>query len=72
MPTPMSPTGWREPRPIDSLLPELRRCLAGGTAAMLQAMLGAGKTTPMPLALLEELWRAGLPLLCPLPGGPSP
>ena len=59
MPTKTPACGWGEPRPIDSLLPELRRCLAGGPAAVLQAAPGAGKTTRVPLALLHEPWLAG-------------
>jgi hypothetical protein len=59
MPTKTPDCGWGEPRPIDSLLPELRRCLAGGPAAVLLAAPGAGKTTRVPLALLHEPWLAG-------------
>ncbi|MCP4689860.1 MAG: ATP-dependent helicase HrpB, partial [Desulfobacterales bacterium] len=42
--------------PIESALPELRRALAGGRSAVLQAPPGAGKTTIVPLALLGEPW----------------
>src|SRR5262245_15888041 len=42
--------------PIDPLLPVLRQTLATGPAAVLQAAPGAGKTTRVPLALLEEPW----------------
>jgi ATP-dependent helicase HrpB len=42
--------------PIDALLPDLRRTLAGAPAAVLQAPPGAGKTTRVPLALLDEEW----------------
>jgi len=45
--------------PIDDVLPELRTALRRGTAAVLQAPPGAGKTTRVPLALLDEPWLAG-------------
>lgn len=41
------------------MLPELRRVLRAGTSAVLQAPPGAGKTTRVPLALLDETWLAG-------------
>lgn len=45
--------------PIDLVLPELRTRLATSAAAVLQAPPGAGKTTVVPLALLDEAWLAG-------------
>jgi ATP-dependent helicase HrpB len=45
--------------PIESALPELRAALASDGAAVLQAPPGAGKTTRVPLALLDEPWLAG-------------
>ena len=42
--------------PIDALLPDLRRNLAGTPSAVLQAPPGAGKTTRVPLALLDAEW----------------
>ncbi|MFN3077564.1 MAG: ATP-dependent helicase HrpB [Alphaproteobacteria bacterium] len=45
--------------PIETVLPLLRRALAGSRAAVLEAPPGAGKTTRVPLALLEEPWLAG-------------
>src|ERR1700741_2363777 len=45
-----------ESLPIDALLPALRQTLVTGPAAVLQAAPGAGKTTRVPLALLEEAW----------------
>lgn len=45
--------------PIDDILPELKCALAGREAAVLQAPPGAGKTTRVPLALLDEPWLAG-------------
>jgi ATP-dependent helicase HrpB len=45
--------------PIESALPALRSALRAHTAAVLQAPPGAGKTTRVPLALLDEPWLAG-------------
>ncbi|MEX0730937.1 MAG: ATP-dependent helicase HrpB [Aquisalimonadaceae bacterium] len=45
--------------PIDTVLPELLSALTGGTAAVLQAPPGAGKTTRVPLALLDSPWLQG-------------
>jgi ATP-dependent helicase HrpB len=45
--------------PIEPVLPALRDALRGGTAAVLQAPPGAGKTTLVPLALLDEPWLGG-------------
>lgn len=45
--------------PIDELLPALRAALAGGRSAVVQAPPGAGKTTRVPLALLDEPWLEG-------------
>jgi len=45
--------------PIEEALPELRRTLAQQSAVVLQAPPGAGKTTLVPLALLDEPWLAG-------------
>ena len=42
--------------PIDDVLAPLRTALASGTSAVLQAPPGAGKTTRVPLALLEAPW----------------
>jgi len=42
--------------PIDKLLPELRQILAQHCNAVLQAAPGAGKTTRVPLALLDAPW----------------
>ncbi|MFN3483311.1 MAG: ATP-dependent helicase HrpB, partial [Rhabdaerophilum calidifontis] len=43
--------------PIDAALPDLLAALAGPGQAMLVAPPGAGKTTIVPLALLEAPWR---------------
>lgn len=45
--------------PIESALPDLRRALADAGMAVLQAPPGAGKTTRVPLALLDEGWLGG-------------
>ncbi|WP_439859788.1 ATP-dependent helicase HrpB [Pseudomonas sp. MBLB4136] len=45
--------------PIDALLDDLRLALAGSHEAVLEAPPGAGKTTRVPLALLDEPWLAG-------------
>jgi ATP-dependent helicase HrpB len=42
--------------PIDATLPALREALARSSSAVLQAPPGAGKSTVVPLALLEEPW----------------
>jgi len=45
--------------PIDPVLPELRTHLCAHTNVLLSAEPGAGKTTRVPLALLNEPWLAG-------------
>ena len=45
--------------PIDSLLPEIQRQLAAQSRLILEAPPGAGKTTRVPLALLDADWRGG-------------
>lgn len=49
--------------PIEAVLPELRQALASHRAVVLQAPPGAGKTTRVPLALLDEPWLAGRSIL---------
>jgi ATP-dependent helicase HrpB len=44
------------PLPIDTVLDELRVALAARNSAVLVAPPGAGKTTRVPLALMEEDW----------------
>ena len=51
------PRSFGTPLPIDAVLPELARTLAGNNAAVLVAPPGAGKTTRAPLALLDQPWR---------------
>jgi ATP-dependent helicase HrpB len=45
--------------PVESALPPLRSALAAGSNAVLQAPPGSGKTTRIPLALLNEPWLLG-------------
>lgn len=45
--------------PITPLLPEIRRSLQTHLRLVLEAPPGAGKTTQVPLALLDEPWLAG-------------
>ena len=45
--------------PIDSLLPDLCRALAARDEVVLEAPPGAGKTTRVPLAVLDQPWLAG-------------
>ena len=48
-----------EPLPIDAVLPDLLDALAAGPNAVLAAPPGAGKTTRVPLALIEAPWLEG-------------
>lgn len=43
--------------PVTAAIPALKEALAAGRAAVLVAPPGAGKTTLVPLALLDEPWR---------------
>ena len=47
------------PLPIDAVLDTLRGALAVRTSAVLVAPPGAGKTTRVPLALMDESWLGG-------------
>ena len=49
--------------PIDEVLPALREAFATRHEAVLEAPPGAGKTTRVPLALLNEPWLAGQTIL---------
>jgi ATP-dependent helicase HrpB len=49
--------------PIDAALPELRRALREHASAVLTAPPGAGKSTVVPLVLLDEPWAAGKRML---------
>jgi ATP-dependent RNA helicase HrpB len=47
---------WGPRLPVDEVIPALRAALVSGNNAVLQAPAGAGKTTHVPLALLNEPW----------------
>jgi len=49
--------------PIDHILSDLRQALAQNSAVVLQAPPGAGKTTRVPLALLDQSWLADKSIL---------
>lgn len=51
------------PLPIDAVLDQLCRTLSQHQEAVLEAPPGAGKTTKVPLALLNEPWLAGQKIL---------
>ncbi|MGE0733704.1 MAG: ATP-dependent helicase HrpB [Alphaproteobacteria bacterium] len=51
--------------PIEAALPELRRAVARSRNVVLQAPPGAGKTTRVPLALLEQGWGGAIIVLEP-------
>ena len=51
------------PLPIDDALPELRSALETHQSAVLVAPPGAGKTTRVPLALLDQPWAEGKRLI---------
>ena len=52
------PRSFDTPLPIDAVLDDLARTLASHNAAVLVAPPGAGKTTRVPLALLDAPWAA--------------
>ncbi len=45
--------------PVDAVIPQLSEALAHGPAALLVAEPGAGKTTRVPLKLLDQAWLKG-------------
>jgi ATP-dependent helicase HrpB len=51
------------PLPIDAVLDEVRNALAACASAVLVAPPGAGKTTRVPLALMNESWLRGRKIL---------
>jgi ATP-dependent helicase HrpB len=53
------PRSFDTPLPIDAVLGQLARTLDGHNAAVLVAPPGAGKTTRVPLALLDAPWLKG-------------
>ncbi len=54
---------FAEPLPIDDALGSLKNALAVNSSAVLVAPPGAGKTTRVPLALLDEPWARGKRLI---------
>src|SRR5690349_12326607 len=52
-------TRANSPLPIDVVLDDVREALRTSSGAVLQAPPGAGKTTRVPLALLDEPWLSG-------------
>lgn len=57
------PVSFSTPLPIDDALPALTAALRAGSSAVLVAPPGAGKTTRVPLALLDEPWVNGRRIL---------
>lgn len=49
--------------PVNDAIPALKAALSLGRAAVLEAPPGAGKTTLVPLALMDESWLAGKAIL---------
>lgn len=49
--------------PVEAVLPRLRAALEAGSSAVLVAPPGAGKTTRVPLALLDAPWRENRKLI---------
>jgi HrpA-like RNA helicase len=54
---------FETPLPIDTALPGLTTAMAARTVAVLVAPPGAGKTTRVPLVLLDEAWAHGKKIL---------
>src|SRR5262245_11963808 len=50
------PMSESRPLPVEQALPQLREVLQGSRNAVLVAPPGAGKSTVVPLALLQEPW----------------
>src|SRR5690625_5986732 len=53
--------------PIEEVLPELLSQLSNETTVLLQAPTGSGKTTRVPLALLDADWRKGRRIIMIVP-----
>ena len=60
---PFDPGQYAGALPVAETLPALKTALAEKGAAVLEAPPGAGKTTLVPLALLDELWLTGKRIL---------
>jgi ATP-dependent helicase HrpB len=59
----MHAMNFSAPLPIDDVLDDVRGALRNHGAAVLVAAPGAGKTTRVPLALLDEAWRKNRKIL---------
>jgi ATP-dependent helicase HrpB len=59
----VKPLLFRDTLPVDEALPALRTALSNGRSAVLVAPPGAGKTTRVPLALVDEPWVRGRKIL---------
>jgi ATP-dependent helicase HrpB len=53
--------------PIDACVPAVRKALAAGDHVVLVAPPGAGKSTRLPLALIDEPWLAGKKIVLVVP-----
>ena len=77
MMTPKAMQSFDTSLPIDTALPGLTAALSRNNAAVLVAPPGAGKTTRVPLVLLDEPWArtkkisgsGAAPARCPCSGG---
>ena len=56
---PVKPSLSHNALPVDAAIPALKAALSGGRNAVLVAPPGAGKTTRVPLVLLDEPWAKG-------------
>lgn len=54
---------FAQPLPIDAILDQVRTALTSRVSAVLVAPPGAGKTTRVPLALMDESWLEGRKIL---------
>jgi len=62
-PSAAQPAGVDKTLPIDEVIPELQQTLAQHRCAILVAAPGAGKTTRVPLALMQSDWLQGRKIL---------
>jgi len=63
-PNPTSPEhSQKQMLPINNIIPDLLNTLESQTTILLQAPPGAGKTTRVPLALMDAPWREGRKIL---------
>ncbi|MFM9028011.1 MAG: ATP-dependent helicase HrpB [Bacteroidota bacterium] len=55
--------GWMEDLPVLSIIDPLRKALEQNRIVILQAPPGAGKSTVLPLKLMDEVWLSGKKIL---------